>query len=99
MQTLFVDGQAKYFCFSLLDFMSEIDTYLNMIKANGLQLHKLGDVKQRDYKNEEEKRNMLSLIKKRRGSYPAESEMCLMASVYIASRPHGKGQPVRALND
>ncbi|MCI5127267.1 MAG: hypothetical protein D3907_01940 [Candidatus Electrothrix sp. AUS3] len=81
-EALLVEGKAKYLCFSLLGYLND---RIDIIENFGLQVCKLGDVKQRNYRDQDEKIGILKLLRSQKQDIPG-SEECLMTSVYIAQQ-------------
>ena len=76
-------SNIQYFCFSLASFISS--SYLIALNQSNLQLHSLGQIKQRDYKDDVEKTRILeSLIMENNCS--AEDNYGLTTSVFIAQK-------------
>jgi hypothetical protein len=76
-------SKIQYFCFSLTSFIC--DSYLQAFSGSKLHLHKLGDVKQRDYNDYEERLKIIDILKFQ-NRYSQKDDDGLMASVYVASK-------------
>jgi hypothetical protein len=76
-------SKIQYFCFSLPSYISS--SYLTIFSQSNLQLHKLGNVKQRDYKDDKEKSRILDNLTIQ-NRYSVEDDCGLMASIFIAHK-------------
>ena len=76
-------SNIKHFCFSLTSFIST--SYLEVFERSNLQLQKLGDVRQRSYKNEEEESKILETLIAQ-GKCTLADKRGLMAAVFMASK-------------
>ena len=75
------ESEIEYFCFSLCSFIC--DSYLQVFNKSGLFLQKLGDVRQRDYQDDEERLKIRESLKLQ-NRYSLQDEDGLMASLYLA---------------
>ncbi|MDV3353575.1 hypothetical protein QGP82_33185 [Leptothoe sp. LEGE 181152] len=77
------ESNVKHFYFSLASFIC--DSFLEIFDDSNLHLKKLGHVRQRNYKNDEERLKITSNLKLQ-NRYSNDDEDGLTASIYIASQ-------------
>ncbi|MEO1373781.1 MAG: hypothetical protein AAFW70_05550 [Cyanobacteria bacterium J06635_10] len=76
-------SKIEYFCFSLPSFIE--NSYLQVFSKSKLHLQKLGDVRQRDYKDNEERLRIIHSLNLQ-NRYSPKDDNGLIASIYIASK-------------
>ncbi|VFN01023.1 MAG: Taurine dioxygenase, alpha-ketoglutarate-dependent, partial [Candidatus Kentron sp. G] len=84
LRTAFVEGNGKLLYFSVLRYL-DTNAYVDLCRKNGLTVRYLGDLPQRLYQDEEEKRRIQGILKSKNLLGEAD-ETGLVTSLFLAYR-------------